>query len=64
MVFVFITAATPFPFDFIGIVAGLIRYNAAKFFVALSFGRLLRYELIAFAGFFGIEAIKKFFAIG
>ena len=64
MLFVFITALTPFPFDFVGIVSGLIRYNWVKFFIAVTAGRTIRYEIIALAGFFGVETVKKIFSIG
>lgn len=64
MLFVFLAAMTPFPFDIIGIIAGIVRYNWAKFFIAVVLGRAIRYEIVAFAGFFGVEMVKKLFAIG
>lgn len=60
MLFVFFAAFVPFPFDLVGIVAGLVRFNWAKFFAAAALGKILRYELLSLAGFFGIQAIKQF----
>ncbi len=64
MPFIIAAAATPFPFDFVGIVAGLVRYNWAKFFFSVLIGRTIRYEIVAIAGFLGVETVKKFFAAG
>ncbi len=59
MPFIFFTALIPFPFDLVGIVAGLIRYNRAKFFVATAAGKTLRYIIEALASFFGVPIILK-----
>jgi membrane protein YqaA with SNARE-associated domain len=47
-------AFTPLPFDVVGIAAGLIRYPMKKFFLGCWFGKVPRYLLIAYAGYFGI----------
>jgi membrane protein DedA with SNARE-associated domain len=40
----------PFPFDFIGISAGIGRYNIKKFLLATFIGKFLKALLLAFAG--------------
>ncbi len=60
---IFLGALTPFPFDLIGIAAGLIKYNPRKFFAAALAGKAVRYIIIAFAGFFGAASIKAWFGI-
>jgi len=51
---IFLGAFTPFPFDLLGIAAGLIKYDPKRFFLATLGGKLLRYVLIAMAGFYGL----------
>lgn len=60
---IFFGAFTPFPFDIIGIAAGLIRYDPKKFFFAALAGKVLRYTIIAVAGFFGAVWIKAWLGI-
>jgi membrane protein YqaA with SNARE-associated domain len=60
---VFLGALTPFPFDFIGIAAGLLKYNPKKFFIAAFVGKAVRYIIIAFAGFIGAASVKAWFGI-
>jgi len=57
MPIIFMGSLTPFPFDLIGIAAGLIKYNPRKFFFAAWLGKILRYSLVAMLGFFGKEAL-------
>jgi membrane protein YqaA with SNARE-associated domain len=57
MPIIFLGAFTPFPFDLVGIAAGLIRYDPKRFFVAAMLGKVLRYGLVAFLGFVGINAL-------
>ncbi len=61
MWFIFIGALVPFPFDLIGISAGLIRYDWRKFFLAALLGKTGRYIGIGLVGFFGFSALKAFF---
>lgn len=61
MVFVFLGALTPFPFDLVGIAGGLIKYDVKKFFAAAFFGKLARYFLILLASNLGITFITGFF---
>lgn len=53
MVFIALAAFTPFPFDLVGIAAGLVKYPPKRFFIAALAGKLPRYILIALAGFYG-----------
>ncbi|MCR4336009.1 MAG: VTT domain-containing protein [archaeon] len=63
MVFIFLGAMTPFPFDLIGIVAGLIKYDVKKFFVAALAGKILRYLIIGAAAYYGLSFAKDLFFI-
>jgi membrane protein YqaA with SNARE-associated domain len=63
MVFVFVASLTPFPFDLVGIAAGLIKFDVKKFFVSALAGKIVRYFLIAFAGSAGIGIIKIVFGL-
>ena len=55
---IFLGALTPFPFDLLGIAAGLIKYSPKKFFAGALAGKTLRYVLIAVAGFYGLAWLK------
>ena len=51
-------AFLPFPFDFIGILAGASNYNIKRFFLATLIGKTIKMLMIAYAGFFvGIPMI-------
>ena len=54
-------AFTPLPFDLIGIAAGLSKYSKKKFFIGCFAGKLPRYVILAYAGYFGITFIMQFF---
>lgn len=54
-------ALTPFPFDVIGIAAGLLKFDVKKFFVACYIGKFLRYLIIAYAGFYSLGFIRGVF---
>ncbi|MFH1586289.1 MAG: VTT domain-containing protein [Candidatus Diapherotrites archaeon] len=64
MIFIFLGAFTPFPFDIIGIAAGLMKYDIRRFFIAVLAGKLVRYTILAMAGVVGIEVVKWFFGLG
>ena len=63
MVFVILGAFTPFPFDLIGIAAGLTRYDVYRFFIGAFIGKFFRYFAIAYAGMLGLQVIKSFFGL-
>jgi len=55
---IFMGSLTPFPFDLIGIAAGIIKYNPKKFFAATAAGKIVRYALVGLAGFYGIAWLR------
>lgn len=52
---------TPLPFDLIGIAAGLSKYSKKKFFIGCLIGKVPRYMILAYAGYFGITFLIHFF---
>ncbi|MBI1973712.1 VTT domain-containing protein [Candidatus Micrarchaeota archaeon] len=60
---IFAFAATPLPFDFIGIFCGATGYPAKHFFMYTLAGKLLKYLFIALAGFYGSEWVKSWFSL-
>ena len=57
MPIIFACSFIPFPFDIVGMAAGIIKYDIRRFFVATCAGKALRYSLVAMVGFLGMEAI-------
>jgi membrane protein DedA with SNARE-associated domain len=57
-------AATPLPFDIVGLVAGVIRYDAKKFLLATFIGKFIIFSVIAWAGLFGMEWLLQTLAGG
>lgn len=58
MPFIYIGAIIPFPFDIIGVTAGLVRYDFRKFFIAAVLGKTTRYVLVAIAGYYSVGFLK------
>ncbi|MBS3061848.1 MAG: VTT domain-containing protein [Candidatus Diapherotrites archaeon] len=58
---VFLGALSPLPFDVFGLAAGVLRMDAKKFFAATLVGKIIRDVLIALAGYYGLELLKKIF---
>lgn len=56
-------AFTPLPFDLIGIAAGLAKYPLSKFFIGNLIGKVPRYIILAYAGYFGISAVLGLFGV-
>lgn len=52
--------ATPLPFDAVGILSGVLRYNFKKFLIAAFIGKFIGSLILAFAGYYGIEWILQF----
>ena len=50
-------AATPLPYDVIGILMGAAQYDIRKFILATFIGKLIMMTLLAWAGFFGWNTI-------
>ena len=61
-VFLFVFSASPLPFDVVGLFCGLIRYPVWKFFVPLLLGKIVKYWIIAYAGFYGISFLGNLFS--
>lgn len=59
MIIIFLGSMTPFPFDLIGIAAGMLHYNIYKFFIGTALGKIVRYGIIVYAGIFGLEIIQR-----
>lgn len=57
-----VTAAIPFPFDVIGILAGVSKYDVKKFLVATAIGKTLKALLITYTGYFLLPYIGLFIA--
>src|SRR3989344_696102 len=56
---IFLGALVPFPFDFIGIAAGMMKFPPGKFFVVVFMGKTIKHFVAILAGAFGIELLKK-----
>ena len=60
---IFLGALVPFPFDFIGIAAGLVKFPPGKFFAIVFAGKTIKHFIAIMAGALGIEKIKKILLI-
>ncbi len=59
MALIVFVAFIPFvPFDLIALAAGYIRFNLSKFFIASVVGKLVRYSIVALAGFYGVQLVR------
>ncbi|MFC1948922.1 YqaA family protein [Chloroflexota bacterium] len=54
---VFVFAATPLPFDIMGMVAGFLHYPFWKFFTACLCGKIVKYVALAYGGALGWELV-------
>lgn len=54
-------AATPLPFDIIGIFSGIIKYDIKKFFVATLIGKTIASLALAWAGFYSVSWVLTLF---
>jgi len=52
----------PFPFDIIGVLSGVSKYNFKRFLLALTIGRVVRTLLIAYGGFYAIPFVSNLFS--
>jgi len=57
---VFVFAATPLPFDILGIAAGILRYPLWKFFFACCLGKIVISIVAAYAGFYGWQFVLPY----
>ena len=61
MIFIFIGALAPFPFDLLGLAAGLLKYDMKKFFIAMALGKILRFGIIFYSGMYSVGIVKDIF---
>jgi len=54
-------AAIPFPFDIVGVLCGLSKYDAKKFFITTFIGNWIKLTVVALAGFHGVHWILRLF---
>ncbi len=62
-VIIFVFAATPLPFDVIGILCGVIKYDVKKFLIANAAGKILKFTVISLAAFYGINWLMAEFTV-
>lgn len=55
------SAAPVFPFDLVGLFCGTIRYNKKLFFILTLIGKILKYIILAYAGYLGIAWVLSLF---
>lgn len=58
---VMIFAATPLPFDIVGILSGALKYNLKRFILATFLGKLISSLTLALSGFYGIKWVLSVF---
>ena len=59
-VVIFIFAVTPLPFDLVGLFCGITKYSKKKFFIATLIGKVLKYIMLAYAGYYGISWVMDY----
>ncbi len=59
---IIIFASTPLPFDIVGLLAGMIRYDIKKFFLATLIGKLIAGIVLAWAGYYSIGWVLSAFS--
>jgi len=59
-VVILLFAITPLPDDVVGILAGIIKYDIKKFFIATFIGKFFLSLVLALAGFYGIGWLLAF----
>ncbi len=62
VIFVF-SAAPILPFDLVGLFCGAIKYNYKHFIFYLTAGKLIKYIVLAYAGFYGISFFAHLFGV-
>lgn len=55
-----IFAATPLPDDIAGIIAGLLKYDVKRFFIAVSIGKIIFHLVLVYGAYFGINSIFRY----
>jgi len=60
---IFVFAATPLPFDIVGIFCGNVGYPFKKFMIPTIAGKIVKYLALALAGFYGIQWLSSLFVL-
>jgi membrane protein YqaA with SNARE-associated domain len=63
VVIFFISVLPLIPFDVVGLFCGVIKYDLKKFYIITAAGRLVRYSVLAFAGFYGASWVLQRFLV-
>ena len=61
--FVALFAFVPFPFDLIGIACGVLKFPMHLFFLGAMVGKIPRYTILCYAGYFGVPWLLALFGI-
>lgn len=56
-------AATPLPFDVIGILCGVIKYDVRRFLFATAIGKIIVNTILAWAGFYSVSWVAGIFGL-
>ncbi|NYZ80194.1 VTT domain-containing protein [Candidatus Micrarchaeota archaeon] len=59
-VVIFLFAVSPLPFDIVGLFCGVVRYPLKHFMPPLLIGKIIKYWIICYAGFYGMTWFMKF----
>ncbi len=61
-VVIFLFAVLPIlPFDLVGLFCGIIKYDTKRFFLLTLAGKIIKYLILAYAGFYSLNFILSFF---
>ncbi|MEM4662652.1 MAG: VTT domain-containing protein [Candidatus Diapherotrites archaeon] len=63
LIFIILAAFTPFPFDLVGIAAGIAKYDLKKFLLGAIIGKIMRCTILAYAGYFSLSFIAHIFGV-
>ncbi len=61
---IFVLASIPFPFDVVGLAAGVAKFPPLNFFIAATAGKTVRFTVLAYAALWGFTAIVSAFLQG
>ena len=57
---IFIFAATPSPFDAVGLFCGLVKYDIKDFLTFTALGKIIKYWVLAYVGYYGMSYLAPF----
>lgn len=56
-------AAAPLPTDIGGIIAGTSNYSRTKFFIAMLIGKMVKFSVVVYAGYYSLGWVMQYFGI-